>query len=140
MWSMDQVFLFANTSETFFFSRMSSSSGDERSGRKGTKIGRGPLEVVRALDLDGEGAFRGWGAWIAFALGAETVAASALSGAGMGCGNCEGATGLGSRPELFVKGCVARGSNDVNAVWVDIVVARGGRGTERGNEHWTQMF
>ena len=132
MWSMDQVFLFANTSETFFFSRMSSSSGDERSGRKGTKIGRGPLEVILALDLDGEGTFRGWGAWIAFVLGTGTVAASARSGAGMGRGNCEGATGLGSRPELFVNGCVARGSNDVNAVWVDMVVARRGGASTGG--------
>ena len=53
----------------------------------------------------------------------------------MGCGNCEGATGLGRRPELFVNGCVARGSNDVNAVWVDIAVARQSLGTKRGEDN-----
>lgn len=135
MWSMDQVFLLANTSETFFFSRMSSRSGDERSGRKGTKIGRGPLEVV----LAGEGAFRGRGAWIAFAFDSGAAVAS-RSGVGMCRGNWEGATGLGSRPELLVKGWVARGSNDANAVLVDIAVACGGRRGRCNGRGWFERL
>ena len=42
--SMPHGCLFASASETFFLRRMSSRSGDERSGRKGTKMGLGPLD------------------------------------------------------------------------------------------------
>jgi len=38
-WSILHVCLFANASETFFLRRISSRSGEERSGRKGTNIG-----------------------------------------------------------------------------------------------------
>lgn len=43
-WSILQVCLLANASDTLFFKRISSRSGDERSGRKGTKMG--PAAVV----------------------------------------------------------------------------------------------
>lgn len=64
-WSILHVSLFANASETFFFNKMSSSSGEERSGRKGTKMGRdapGPDFDVRLFEVD-EGSF-GLGACI----------------------------------------------------------------------------
>ena len=44
-WSMLQVCFLDSASETFFLRRMSSRSGEERSGRKGTKTGLGPEEL-----------------------------------------------------------------------------------------------
>lgn len=55
---MPQLALPWNASENFFLRRMSSSSGEERSGRKGTKTGLGAEE----FDFAGD-ARLGWGAW-----------------------------------------------------------------------------
>lgn len=106
LWSMLQDVLFANTSETFFLRRISSSSGDERSGRKGTNIGRAPF-VAR------DEACFGWGECTLASMGALGLEGSDLA-ADPVCGYWDGAVGLGRRPELFVNGWVARGSNDEN--------------------------
>ena len=54
-WSMPHCALPWKASENFFLRRMSSSSGEERSGRNGTKMGLGPDECE--LDLAGEARF-----------------------------------------------------------------------------------
>lgn len=95
-----------NASTNFFLSRMSSSSGEERSGRKGTKMGLCPDDLGAARL--GCGAWTGevvrmMGPWPLFA-------GDALDGEWWGY--CEGAAGFGRSPELFVKGWVARGSKD----------------------------
>lgn len=103
VWSMLQVCLFDITSETFLRSRMSSSSGDERSGRKGTKIGAFAVPACDARWGFGEAT----GPWVGVVGGVANDA-----GEGNDVGYCEGAAGLGSRPEEFVNGWTARGSKD----------------------------
>lgn len=58
VWSMLHVCLFVRTSETFFLRRMSSRSGEERSGRNGTKMGPFVPRFV-GDDRVGCGAWRG---------------------------------------------------------------------------------
>ena len=58
-WSMPHCALPWKTSENFFLRRMSSRSGEPRSGRNGTKMGFGPDECE--LVLAGKARF-GWGA------------------------------------------------------------------------------
>ena len=115
--SMPHGCLFASASETFFLRRMSSRSGEERSGRDGVKMGFAPgAGFGRGRPCCGVGALM----WAAGAWAGERgvwSARTALAAAGMGRGNCEGAAGLGRRPELLVNGWVARGSNELSAEW-----------------------
>lgn len=108
-WSMPQVALPWKASASFLRRRMSSRSGEERSGRKGTKIGLGPDED------DFAGAARlGWGACTGAVerMMGPCGAWLALDDDGTGWGYCDGAAGLGRRPELFVNGWVASGSKE----------------------------
>lgn len=94
---MLQVCLFDSASETFFLSRMSSRSGDERSGRNGTKTGA--FVVVPVAFFVGL-ACLGCGACIED--GAVLVASEACDGSGIGY--CDGGVGLGMSPDELVKG------------------------------------
>ena len=100
--------LFVSTSETFFLRRISSRSGDERSGRNGTKIGpRVPAWDFVLLDVGGDRDGRG----ARIGVDEEDVCALVLD-VGIGSGYLDGAAGLGNRPESLVNGWVARGSKD----------------------------
>ena len=118
-WSMLQVCFLASASETFFLSRMSSRSGEERSGRKGTKTGAlAGLEPAFFAGL----ACLGCGACIAGAA-APDVGVASVAADGSDLGYCDGGVGLGSSPEVLVKGWTARGSKDARTEW-DMVVWR----------------
>ena len=126
-WSMPQGTLPWNASASFFLRRISSSSGEERSGRKGTKMGLWP----DGPDFAGDGRL-GWGAYtgvVARMMG-PCVPWLVFADAGTGCANCEGAAGLGRTAELLVKGWVASGSKEERTE-LDMVVVRV-RGTTRG--------
>ena len=103
-WSIPHVALPWNASENFFLRRMSSRSGEDRSGRKGTKTGLGADEPA----FGGEARF-GWGA----CMGAVVrMMGPGVCAALEAWGYCEGGAGLGRRPELLVNGWVARGSKE----------------------------
>ena len=124
--SMLQVCLFDSMSETFFLSRMSSRSGDDLSGRNGTKIGPffAPGEPLPALF---ELACFGCGATTADGTVMDDGAVVSVAVLGSGIGYCDGAAGFGSRPEVFVKGCTARGSKDAKTEDCDMVMGDGMR-------------
>ena len=115
--SILHVCLFDSASDTRFLSRMSSRSGDDRSGRNGTKMG--PLLGEPGPALDGL-ARLGCGATTADGTvvdGAENVA-----GDGSGIGYCEGWTGFGSKPDVLVNGWTARGSKEASTEDLDMAV------------------
>jgi hypothetical protein len=119
---MLHVCLFANASETRFLSRMSSRSGEDLSGRNGTKIG--PLACApppAAAALPGP-ARLGCGACMAAVLDGRGGAEASVAGEGSGIGYCEGAAGFGRRPEVLVNGWTARGSKDARTEDLDMVV------------------
>ena len=91
---------------------MSSRSGEDLSGRKGTKMG-----CLRWV-LWGTLCF-GVGACTKPESGADGVAS--VAGDGRGWGYWDGGAGFGRRPDEFVKGWTARGSNDAKAE-LDIVI------------------
>ena len=114
---MLQGCLFASASKIFFLSRISSSSGDDRSGRNGTNTGARAGWPARRC---GDGAL-GWGACTRPGVGDdEGVECVEEAGEGIACGYCEGGVGCGSRPELFVNGCTASGSKDERRVLDDM--------------------
>lgn len=114
-WSMLQVCLFDNASDIFFLSSISSRSGDERSGRKGTKTG---ARAGRLDCLGGDATF-GCGACTRPGVGDVDGDAMPFDRAGelegIGCGYWDGGVGCGSRPEELVNGCTARGSKEASA-------------------------
>ncbi len=114
---MPQEALPWKASANFFLRRISSRSGEERSGRKGTKTGLRPDE----LDLAGD-ARLGCGACKGVVVRMMGPGLGCAFDAGTACGNCEGAAGLGRRPELFVKGWVARGSKEESVEFGMVVV------------------
>lgn len=115
---MLQVCLLASASATRFLSRISSRSGEERSGLKGTNMGA--REEVPFLGLGD--ASLGCGACTRPGVGVDACDdMPGTAGEGCGCGYCDGAVGGGSSPDVFVKGCTARGSNDARTEVEDII-------------------